>query len=68
MSASDYRVMLQAMKFMPMAFIQYLQAGADAMTPEARQQVMNKFKRANTLAVAAVNNGAKRIAGLAKAA
>ncbi len=47
-----------------MAFIRYLQAGAEGMTSKAREQIIAKFNRANTLAAAALKDGTKRIAAI----
>ncbi|HRH93144.1 MAG TPA: hypothetical protein PKV72_01285 [Candidatus Peribacteria bacterium] len=68
MSAAAFRKKLQGMTFMPAAFIQYLQAGADDMTAKAREQVLAKFGRAETLATAALRNGAQRVADIRDAA
>lgn len=67
MSAAAFCAALDTMSFMPMAFVRYLQAGAEGMTAKAREQIIAKFNRANTLAAAAVKDGAKRIAALRNA-
>ncbi len=68
MSAAAFRKKLQGMTFMPAAFIQYLQAGADDMTAKAREQVLAKFGRAETLANAALKKCSKKVADIRNAA
>jgi hypothetical protein len=64
MSAAAFRDQLQGMTFMPAAFVRYLQAGADGMTPKAREQILAKFGKAAKLAAAAVQKGKDRVAAI----
>ncbi len=64
MSAAAFRAKIQTMTFMPQALIQYLAAGADAMTPKDRESTLNKFGRAATLATAAMRKAKDRVAGI----